>query len=218
MAHSNRKAGQNRIDPTKRRNDLPANSSHQKNLFDVEVISRNIKEKAKKESDYVFEILDALTAPVLTFSQPWANAIPKRMLDVVPLARMKALLAKEELATYVECVIYIYTRTLEAPMDSEWTDIYTHVSCKTLQEWFGENHWEDTKAPKELDSWLQQKLNGLRKFIYDKRRVVIQRQMKNQKQKEKNTPQKIEVPENNQHHKSKPTENLLFDFTNSVFK
>jgi hypothetical protein len=132
--------------------------SVQPNLFDVEMSSKKLT--PKKESSYVFDIVDALSAPVLTFSHQWSDTIPKRMLDIVPLARMKALMQGEQLATYTECVIYIYTRTLEAPMDSEWTDIYTHISCKTLEEWFVEDHWKDTEAPRELSEWLCSKLKG----------------------------------------------------------
>jgi hypothetical protein len=137
----------------------------QQNLFEIEAINASLKPKHKKEDNYIFDIMDALTAPVLTFSHHWSDTIPKRILDIVPLARMKAILQREQLATFAECVIYMYTRTLEAPMDSEWTDIYTHVSCKTLEEWFGENHWKNTAAPTELTEWLRSIHDGLRGHI-----------------------------------------------------
>jgi len=155
----------------------------QQNLFDIEPVSKNPKPKC--ESSYIFDIVDALSAPILTFSPLWSDTIPKRMLQIVPLTRMKALMKQEQLATYAECVIYIYTRTLEAPMDSEWTNIYTHVSCKTLEEWFNEDHWKSTIAPKVLSDWLLSKLNGLRQHIYNKRREILKGRLRSQDHTEK---------------------------------
>lgn len=134
-------------------------------------------------SNYVFDMVDALNAPIITFSQQWANVIPKRMLEIVRPARLKALILRENLATYPESVIYIYTRSLEAPMDQEWVDIYTHVSCKTLEDWFGEDRWNDINAPKKLNPWLQSKLDRLKQFIYHKRREIVKQRLKEMERK-----------------------------------
>ena len=163
----------------------------QQNLFEVEPISK--KPKQKSESSYVFDIVDALSAPVLTFSHQWSDIIPKRILDTIPLTRMKALMQGEQLATYAECVIYIYTRTLDAPMDSDWTDIYFHVSCKTLEDWFNEDHWENTNAPKVLNEWLRSKLNGLRHHIYNKRRDILKGRVRDQGHTEIKMPEKGKI-------------------------
>lgn len=152
----------------------------QQTLFEVGITSQKQTHKEKSESSYIFDIVDALSAPVLTYSPQWADVIPKRMFDIIPLSRMTALMKKEELATYAECVVYMYTRSLEAPMNSEWTDIYTHISCKTLNDWFGENQWEEVKAPKVLTEWLRSKLNGLRRHIYDKRREILKQKLRDQ--------------------------------------
>lgn len=128
--------------------------------------------------DYAFDIMDALEAPVLTFSHGWSDMVPKRIYDIIPLARMKALMMHEEKATYAECCAYMMTRSLEAPMDYEWTDIYTHVSCTVLQEWFNEDHWDAVKAPRELSQWLTSQLNSLRVHIYEKRRKLLKEKYK----------------------------------------
>lgn len=148
----------------------------QQYLFEVENVSPRIKSKLRDENNSVFDIIDALSSPILTFSLSWADAIPKRLFGIIPLSRMKALMKNEQLATYAECAIYMYTRTHEAPMTSEWTNIYTHVSCKTLQEWFHEDHWDNIGASKELNEWLTSKLNGLRRHIYNKRREILKKE------------------------------------------
>lgn len=178
----------------KQTNKVHGQNTLQQNLFDTDSLEKNSKLKQKPEKNYVFDILDALNAPVLTFSQQWADMIPKRIIDLVPMARMIALMRQERTATYAECVIYIYTRALEAPMDYEWTDIYTHVGCKTLEDWFGENHWQATGAPAKLSEWLLSKLDGLRRDIYNKRRDILKSRIKQEEQvevKEGESPKEI---------------------------
>lgn len=147
-------------------------------LFEVNPTKPLSEQKNKNSDGWVFDIMDALTSPILTFSENWADTIPSRLLKQVPMARMFALLKKEELATYLECSIYIYTRTLEAPMDSDWTDIYTHVSCQSLQDCFSEDHWDEVKAPRTLNDWLEGKLKRLRQHIYIKRREILKRRQR----------------------------------------
>lgn len=155
-------------------------------LFDAEQAPIVVKEKVKKEADYVFDLMDALTAPILTFSTSWADSIPKRIMDLIPLARMKALMTKSVTATDEECVAYIITRTYESPMDGDWTDIYTHLSCKVLERWFNEDHWNEIGAPKKLNEWLQSKLTGLRNYIYRKRREILKGRLKSEEKEKEN--------------------------------
>lgn len=135
--------------------------------------------------DYAFDITDALSAPVLTFSVSWT--IPKRLLEIMPQARMIALIKGEELATYAEVTAYMITRSHEAPLDYEWTDIYTHVSCKVCEEFFNEDHWDEVKAPRELSPWLVAQLKGLRVHLYEKRRKLLKQQINAEKKNSRKT-------------------------------
>jgi hypothetical protein len=154
----------------------PSIQACQQNLFEIEPVKPQPKEKS--DDSFILDIVDALQAPILTFSPAWADTIPERMLRIVPLARMKGLMMRETSATYVECAIYIYTRSLDAPMDSEWVDIYTHVCCTVTEEYFGEDHWDYVKAPKELSNWCRSKLDDLRRHIYDKRRQIVKQRIR----------------------------------------
>jgi len=123
--------------------------------------------------------MDALESPILTHSQAWADTIPQRLLAQVTVARLANMVQKKETATDVEVAIFIYTRSLEAPMSSEWADIYFHITCKVLEQYFGENHWDDIKAPKDLDDYsINYLLGPLRKHIYEKRRKILKQRMK----------------------------------------
>lgn len=151
-----------------------------KNYDKINLFPGLLPEKKTKEikTDFSFELTDALTAPILTFSQSWADCIPERFLKLVPLARLMNLRSGKQEATWVEGVVYIYTRTLEAPMDSEWTDIYTHISCKTLEVWFKEDRWKYVQAPPVLSKWMLKKLNDLLRHIYTKRREILKNRIK----------------------------------------
>ena len=59
----------------------------------------------KKQLDnFVFDLMDTLQSPVLTFSQSWKDLIPQRLLDTIQLSRMLQSLEKEEMASYEETV------------------------------------------------------------------------------------------------------------------
>lgn len=133
----------------------------------------------KKTDDYVFDIMDALRAPVLTHCQAWADTIPKRLLQIIPTARLASLLMKEQTATDPETLAFIYTRTLEAPMSREWTDIYTYLGCKVCEEYWKEDRWDVVGAPREIEEYdMNYFLKPLKKKIYEKRRQILKDGMK----------------------------------------
>lgn len=168
----------------------------QRDLFGTNNIPS--KQKQSTDNDWTFDILDALASPILTFSMAWADTIPKRILDIVPIARMVSLMKKDATATYPECAVYMYTRTFEAPMDYEWSHIYTYVVSQTVQTWFGENPRKDLDIdiPTELNQWLRSKLEDLRRHIYRKRREILKTRLK-QEERIEPKPQKVETPKKN---------------------
>ncbi|GEP97682.1 hypothetical protein [Chitinophaga cymbidii] len=180
----------------------------QQALFKIEEHPQKPEQTPLKKGDGIFDIMDALTAPILTFSQLWADVIPKRLLKQVPMARMIALMKGQQSATDVECVIYLYTRTHEAPMDRDWVDIYTHLSCRTLEDYFNEDHWNEINAPRELTEWLQRELNGLREFIYRKRRELLRQRLKVKK----NERETEDIPDKPHAPVSPTTHQASFDF------
>jgi len=159
----------------------------QQNLFEIDPIdSKKVNSPHKGDTgDFAFDILDALQSPFLTFSTAWADSIPGRVVEIIPLSRMIALMKHERTATYAEVSAYMITRSFEAPLDYDWVQIYTHVSCKTLQDWFNEDRWEIVHAPRELSHGLRSQLDHLRHCIYEKRRQILKDRMKEKTKKSK---------------------------------
>jgi hypothetical protein len=132
------------------------------------------KQASTRQKDkFVFEFMDMLAAPILTHSAAWKDAIPKRLIQEITLHRLIAGMQKEELATLPETVAFIMTRSFDAPMDHDWTDIYTHISCKLCEQCWGEDHWEHVRAPRELNSYQAGMLKHLRQWIYRRRRQHV---------------------------------------------
>lgn len=75
--------------------------------------------KNKIAEDGIFDLMDALSSPVLTHASTWKDCIPDRLIKIVPMARMKSLLLQEKYASLAETCAFIMTRTYEAPMQSE---------------------------------------------------------------------------------------------------
>jgi hypothetical protein len=130
-------------------------------------------------SDEVFNLMDALRSPVLTHSTSWADCIPERLMKIVPEDRLKCLYKQEELASDAECVAFITTAALCFPLDGDWVDIFTHLSCKIAQIYWQEDHWDQIMAPKVLSTYLiNEELKRLKTHIYEKRRKILKERMK----------------------------------------
>jgi hypothetical protein len=152
--------------------------SPQQSLFEETANVPEAVQLTDNEADPSFDLLDALNGPVIVFSEEWADNLPERFLKILPMARLAAILKHEPLATYTECVLYIYTRIMLGPMDLLWTNIYTHISCQTLSDCFEQDRWEAVDAHRILSDWEQSNLLDLRRRIYKTRREVLKQRLK----------------------------------------
>lgn len=135
---------------------------------------------SRKIEHFTFNILDSLQAPVITYDQMWASAIPPRVMKIIPEARMIAAMKKESLATIPEVSAYIMTRSFIGPMDNDWTDIFCHASCSMCETWFKEDRWDDVEASRKLNRYQDDLMWKLRMWIYEKRRFYLGKKLKAQ--------------------------------------
>jgi hypothetical protein len=140
-----------------------------------------MKSSSKVVEDGVFDLVDALKSPVLTHAQSWADCIPDRLIKIIPMARMKSLILHEKYASLAETCAFIMTRSFEAPMQSEWVNIYTWLGCKVCEEWWNEDHWKDGISTESLTDYeVKQYLNPLRLWIYERRRKILKQRLKDE--------------------------------------
>ncbi len=149
------------------------------------VANQKIKPKTPKKAkeDFVFEFMDYLTSPIVVFPSAWMHDIPKEVLQNITMSRMLCQLSGEKMASYAEVVAYIMPRTFESPMPSEWVRIYAWSCLQYVKQFRNAETVEFAKqnAPEELTDYEMGLLNGLRKWIYEKRRKALKERLKRDK-------------------------------------
>lgn len=123
-----------------------------------------------------FDLLDAFQSPVITADSSWP--IPQRVKDKVTMARFVAIAEKKQMATIPEVVAYLCTAANAAPLDSDWVDIFTHVSCLFEEKYYQQDVWDKVGAPRELTRNQQEDLMQLRQRIYHTRREILKKRLK----------------------------------------
>ena len=143
-----------------------------------------VKPNKNQKEDPVFDLMDCLTSPIIVFKSAWQDAIPRELLGKVTISRMMCLMKGEQMASITETVAYMMPRTFEAPLPTEWVNIYTWCGLQYAMLFNNENNRKDMVsamkdiAPKSLTDYETGLLEHLRKWIYDKRRKALKDIMK----------------------------------------
>jgi hypothetical protein len=134
----------------------------------------------KRDRDFVFNFMDCLTSPIIVFKSAWQDAIPKDILKNIKLSRLLCSIQQEEMASLTETLAYIMPRTYEAPMPTEWVNIYTWLGLQYAIQFKNSDQLNAMTeiAPSELSEYEMGLLNNLRSWIYDKRRKALKDKLK----------------------------------------
>ena len=139
------------------------------------------KSNKKQNSDFVFNFMDCLTSPIIVFKSAWQDTIPKNILKNIKLSRLLCSMQQEEMASLTEALAYIMPRTFEAPMPTEWVNIYTWLGLQYASQFKNKEQLDAMTeiAPGKLSDYEMGLLNNLRRWIYDKRRKALKDKLKN---------------------------------------
>lgn len=142
-----------------------------------------VKPTKKDKSDFVFDFMDCLASPIIVFKSAWQDTIPKGILGRIKLSRLICSMAQEKMASLTETLAYMMPRTYEAPMQTEWANIYTWLGLQYAMQTESKDQLDAMMeiAPKELSDYEMGMLNNLRKWIYDKRRKALKDILKKNK-------------------------------------
>jgi len=120
----------------------------------------------------IYDIVGALTDPILVFPGGWGDTLPEWLKNAITLERlemnMKALKGDEPTGTDAEACAYLYTAGLTAPMDHDWGQIYLYVANKTYSRWGKNEVPEDIRVESLTDEQMKD-LNRLKGWILRKR-------------------------------------------------
>ena len=117
--------------------------------FECEPVIANektVKSTKKPKNDFVFDFMDCLVSPIIVFKSAWQDTIPKDLLGMVKLSRLICSMAQEKTASLTETLAYMMPRTFEAPMPTEWVNIYT---------WLGLQYAIQSKNKGQLDAMTE---------------------------------------------------------------
>ena len=160
--------------------------------FGFEVKPTLTKEKVRKrtkkdKNDFVFDFMDCLASPIIVFKSAWQDTIPKDILGRIKLSRIICSMTKEKMASLTETLAYIMPRTYEAPMPTEWVNIYTWLGLQYVIQFKNNDQLSAMTeiAPSELSEYEIGLLNNLRRLIYDKRRKALKEKLKSAEKSEK---------------------------------
>ena len=131
--------------------------------------------RMKKE---VFDLMDALCSPVITYPSPWNIDLPEDIFGHIQIAQLKALSKKEQTATIPEVVAYLYSASMEGPLYSEWANVYLWVCGEYLKKYRSMDLKGVDFIPESLSDYEQSELNRLRDFIYRKRREALKKKIR----------------------------------------
>ena len=122
--------------------------------------------------EQIDSLVDVLVDPIIVIPGGWGDTLPEWIKNQITLERlaqnMKALKGEKSTATDAEACAYLYTASLEAPMDSDWTQIYLYVAGKVV------SRAKDTQIPDDikvdsLNDYQMKLLKDLKDWIYEQR-------------------------------------------------
>ena len=115
------------------------------------------------------ELVGVFTDPIIVWPGPWQDTMPEWIKAAITTERliesMKALKGEKPTGTDAEVLAYMYPRSLEAPLDSDWTHIYLYVSTRVM------SIHKETEVPADimvdsLSDYQMQRLKELKDWIY----------------------------------------------------
>jgi hypothetical protein len=150
--------------------------------FGLEIPKKDPPKKLPKneKANFVFDMMDCLTSPIIVHDSAWMDTIPKDLLSHIPMARMIACRKNDGMATILEVIAYLMPRTFEAPMPYGWGNIYTWCGLQYALQFKNKTMIDAMKqiAPENLTHDEQRDIDHLRRWIYDKRRKALKQRMK----------------------------------------
>jgi len=148
----------------------------------------------------ISDIVGVFTDPILVFPGGWGDTLPEWLKGAITMERLmsnvEALKTGEMTGTDAEACAYLYTASLTAPMDSDWTQIYLYIAGKVYSRWKKTEMPEDIRVESLRDDQLRD-LNRLKEWIYRQRariRLERDRAERRQKKEEVSSLRKTEQP------------------------
>ena len=133
--------------------------------------SESRKRQPKSLDSMIDDLAGVFTDPLVVSPGGWHDTLPGWIKEQVTIERliMNLQVSKGEdpTGTDAEACAYLYTRSLEAPMDHDWTEIYLYLATK-LMERKGTEIPDDIRTD-SINDYQMSQLRDLKRWIYHRR-------------------------------------------------
>jgi hypothetical protein len=123
----------------------------------------------------ISEIAGVFCDPIIVFPGGWGDTLPEWLKGAITMERlemnMKALKGEEMTGTDAEACAYLYTASLTAPMDYDWTQVYLYVATQTYRRW-GKGEIPADITVDSLDDRQMSELSRLKEWLYRQRTKI----------------------------------------------
>ena len=125
----------------------------------------------------ISDIVGVFTDPILVFPGGWGDTLPDWLKGAITMERlienMRALKGEEMTGTDAEACAYLYTASLTAPMDSDWTQIYLYIATQVYRRQ-GKGNMPTDIAVDKLNDEQMRDLRRLKDWLYQRRTKIRQ--------------------------------------------
>ena len=116
----------------------------------------------------IADLAGVFTDPLVVSPGGWGDTLPGWIKEQVTIERlimnMQAGKGEQITGTDAEACAYLYTASLEAPMDHDWTEIYLYLTTRLMQK-KGATVPDDIRT-ESISDYQQGELNSLKDWIY----------------------------------------------------
>lgn len=127
----------------------------------------------QKTERWIGDLVGALCDPIIVMPGGWGDDLPEWLRTRVTMERlienMQAMHEGREItATDAEAACYLFTASLTAPMDGDWSQIYLYVAGTEIETKANSKMPEDIKVDALTESQWRD-LKRLKSWIYEQR-------------------------------------------------
>jgi hypothetical protein len=128
-----------------------------------------------EEHDWIEDMVGALTDPIIVYPDTgWEQDLPEPIRKRLPIDRLIHLMRQQkgeipyDVACDTEALLYLFPRSLAAPMGELWTDIYCYLFNQVMGG-MKVDIPDDLKEHNKLSAYDMNELNRLKMFIHRKK-------------------------------------------------
>jgi len=147
------------------------------------------------DARWISDLVGVFTDPIIVMPGGWDETLPDWIKKAITLERLlenaRHLQRHEMTATDAEAVAYLYTASLTAPLNNEWTKIYLFLVGKVMAQHQKTEISVDIKV-ESLNDYQHSELKRFKRWLYETRIQARKTRAKTelQQQKEEETRQK----------------------------